>query len=140
MTTDKTSAASMESAEREAFEAHIKTTAWYQVLSLSKDEDDDGASVFRMARMAARAAWDAALAQQAVAAPVEAVAVAEVADGKYGSRLMWYTSDAREMTPIGTLLYAGAAPTPAHVKRMSAGVLGINAQSRVPKPGHARRI
>jgi hypothetical protein len=45
--------------EREAFEAHIKTTAWYQVLSQSKDEDDDGASIFRMARMAARAAWDA---------------------------------------------------------------------------------
>jgi len=45
--------------EREAFEAHIKTTSWYQVLSQAKDEDDDGASIFRMARMAAREAWDA---------------------------------------------------------------------------------
>jgi hypothetical protein len=44
---------------REQFEAHIKTTAWYAVLSQAKDDDEDGASVYRMARMAAQEAWRA---------------------------------------------------------------------------------
>jgi hypothetical protein len=39
--------------DREQFEAHIKSTAWYLVLSGAAKDDDDGASVFRMARMAA---------------------------------------------------------------------------------------
>jgi hypothetical protein len=43
----------------EQFEAHIKTTAWYGVLSQAANDDDDGASVFRMARMAASEAWQA---------------------------------------------------------------------------------
>jgi hypothetical protein len=41
------------------FEAHVKTTAWYGVLSQAAKDDDDGASVFRMARMAANEAWQA---------------------------------------------------------------------------------
>jgi hypothetical protein len=41
------------------FETHIKSTAWYGVLSQAANDDDDGASVFRMARMAAREAWNA---------------------------------------------------------------------------------
>jgi hypothetical protein len=45
--------------EREQFEAHIETTAWYGVLSQAAKNDDDGASVFRMARMAAHEAWNA---------------------------------------------------------------------------------
>ncbi|MGI4776900.1 MAG: hypothetical protein ACRYGA_02085 [Janthinobacterium lividum] len=45
--------------ERGMFEAHIKTTSWFAVLSAAKDEDDEGASVFRMARMAAQEAWSA---------------------------------------------------------------------------------
>lgn len=45
---------------REKFEAHIKETAWHQVLSGAAKDDDDGASVFRMARMAASEAWTAA--------------------------------------------------------------------------------
>lgn len=60
--------------ELSAFEEHIKTTAWFKVLSAAAaaDDDDDGASIFRMARMAAREAWEAALAGQAKsAAPVE---------------------------------------------------------------------
>lgn len=43
----------------EQFEAHIKSTAWYLVLSGAAKDDDEGASVFRMARMAASEAWDA---------------------------------------------------------------------------------
>jgi len=49
----------------EGFEEHIKTTAWFQVLSAAKDDDDDGASVYRMARMAAQEAWTAALSSSA---------------------------------------------------------------------------
>jgi hypothetical protein len=45
--------------ERDQFEAHIKSTAWYRVLSEAAKEDDEGASVFRMARMAASEAWQA---------------------------------------------------------------------------------
>lgn len=45
--------------EREMFEAHIRTTAWYAVLFAAKDDDDEGESVFRMARMAAQEAWSA---------------------------------------------------------------------------------
>lgn len=41
------------------FEAHIKSTAWYGVLSQAAKDGDEGASVFRMARMAAREAWNA---------------------------------------------------------------------------------
>jgi hypothetical protein len=41
------------------FETHIKSTAWYGVLSQAANDDDDGASVFRMARMAAHEAWNA---------------------------------------------------------------------------------
>jgi hypothetical protein len=41
------------------FETHIKSTAWYGVLSQAANDDDDGASVFRMTRMAAREAWNA---------------------------------------------------------------------------------
>lgn len=46
-------------ADREQFEAHIKTAAWYGVLSEAAKDDDDGASIFRMARMAASEAWQA---------------------------------------------------------------------------------
>jgi hypothetical protein len=45
--------------DREQFEAHIKTAAWYRVLSEAAKEDDESASVFRMARMAASEAWQA---------------------------------------------------------------------------------
>ncbi|CAB3784685.1 hypothetical protein [Pararobbsia alpina] len=41
------------------FESHIRTTAWHRVLSESAKDGDDGASVFRMARMAASEAWQA---------------------------------------------------------------------------------
>lgn len=51
--------------DREEFEAHIKGTAWYQVLSGAAKDDDEGASVFRMARMAASEAWTAAERQSA---------------------------------------------------------------------------
>lgn len=54
-----------EEQEREAFEAHLKTAAWHQVMVQAKDEDDDGASIFRMCRMAAREAWIAARASLA---------------------------------------------------------------------------
>ncbi|NPT59037.1 hypothetical protein [Paraburkholderia elongata] len=43
----------------EQIEAHIKSTAWYRVLSEAAKDDDEGASVFRMARMAASEAWQA---------------------------------------------------------------------------------
>lgn len=43
----------------EAFLAHIKTAAWHRVLSEAAKDDDEGASVFRMALMAARGAWQA---------------------------------------------------------------------------------
>jgi hypothetical protein len=46
--------------DREEFEAHIKGTAWYQVLSGAVKDDDEGACVFRMAMMAASEAWQAA--------------------------------------------------------------------------------
>jgi hypothetical protein len=45
--------------ERDQFEAHIKSAAWYLVLSEAAKDDDDGASIFRMARIAASEAWDA---------------------------------------------------------------------------------
>lgn len=45
--------------EREQFEEHIKSAAWYLVLSEAAKDDDEGASVFRMARMAASDAWQA---------------------------------------------------------------------------------
>ena len=45
--------------ELEKFEAHIKDAAWYRVLSEAAKDDDDGASIFRMARMAASEAWQA---------------------------------------------------------------------------------
>jgi hypothetical protein len=45
--------------DREQFEAHIKNAAWYRVLSEAAKDDDEGASVFRMARMAASEAWNA---------------------------------------------------------------------------------
>jgi hypothetical protein len=45
--------------DKDAFEAHIKTAAWYRVLSEAAKDDDDGASIFRMARMAASEAWQA---------------------------------------------------------------------------------
>jgi hypothetical protein len=38
------------------------------------------------------------------------IPVAEVAAGNFGSRLMWHTSDAQELTPVGTLLYAAPPP------------------------------
>lgn len=38
------------------------------------------------------------------------IPVAEVTAGKLGSRLMWHTEDAQGLTPVGTMLYAGAAP------------------------------
>lgn len=48
---------------REAFETHIQTAAWYSVLSEAAKDDDDSASIFRMARMAASEAWQAAIHQ-----------------------------------------------------------------------------
>jgi hypothetical protein len=45
--------------EKDLFEAHIKSTAWYRTLSEAAKDDDEGASVFRMARMAAHEAWNA---------------------------------------------------------------------------------
>jgi hypothetical protein len=58
---------------REQFEAHIKSTAWYRVLSDAAKEDDEGASAFRMARMAANEAWQASrrAATEEAAAAVE---------------------------------------------------------------------
>lgn len=58
-----------EEQEREAFEAHLKTAAWHQVMVQAKDEDDDGASIFRMCRMAAREAWIAGRAALAAPSP-----------------------------------------------------------------------
>lgn len=57
--------------QRDEFEAHIKSTAWYRVLSESAKDDDEGASVFRMARMAASEAWQAAEAQALERAAIE---------------------------------------------------------------------
>jgi hypothetical protein len=51
--------------DREEFEAHIKGTAWHQVLSGASKDDDEGASVFRMAMIAASEAWQAARATPA---------------------------------------------------------------------------
>lgn len=62
-----------ETSEREAFEAHLKTAAWHQVMVQAKDDDDDSASIYRMCRMAAREAWIAALASQPVTQSVEPV-------------------------------------------------------------------
>lgn len=64
--------------DREQFEAHIKSAAWYGVLSQAAKDDDDGASVFRMARMAAREAWQASR----VAAIEEAAQLIEQSCGK----------------------------------------------------------
>lgn len=61
-----------EEQEREAFEAHLKTAAWHQVMVQAKDEDDDGASIFRMCRMAAREAWIAGRAALAAPSPQQA--------------------------------------------------------------------
>lgn len=47
--------------ESDQFEAHIKTTAWYAVLSQEAKHNTEDAAVFRMARMAAEVAWNAAL-------------------------------------------------------------------------------
>jgi hypothetical protein len=46
---------------REAFEAHIQNASWYRVLSEAANDDDDSASIFRMARMAASEAWFGAI-------------------------------------------------------------------------------
>lgn len=64
----------MDEREQVQFEAHIKETAWHRVLSEAAKDDDDGASVFRMARMAASEAWiaRAALASEP-AQPVNAL-------------------------------------------------------------------
>jgi hypothetical protein len=43
----------------EEFEAHIKSAAWYLALSEAAKADDEAASVFRMAKMAASEAWQA---------------------------------------------------------------------------------
>ena len=82
-----------------AFEEHIKTTAWFKVLSAAKDDDDDGASVYRMARMAAQEAWTAALSSQPPSAKEgvrdERGAFTEWYDRRDGIRNAWTAWQAR---------------------------------------------
>jgi hypothetical protein len=91
--------------EREAFETHIKRAAWYGVLSQAANDDDDGASVFRMARMAASEAWQAraaltAKSDAAAGEPVGVVAHDPVERGYHMEALISWDD-----IPVGAKLY-----------------------------------